>query len=87
MHRYWFRFQLGINDPHPPGVLAGCGVTAFGYDDAIKILRDEVFAGQELPGIRQQIEDIDVSTLDPDHVLPNMGSPDIRGIWFPKGYQ
>lgn len=32
------------------------------------------------------IEDVDVSTLDPEHVLPNTGVPAARGIWFPLGH-
>jgi hypothetical protein len=31
--RYWFKFELRPEDPHPPGVLAGCGVTAYSYGE------------------------------------------------------
>jgi hypothetical protein len=33
------------------------------------------------------IEDIDIATLDPKHVLPNMADPSQPGIWFPVGYR
>ena len=30
------------------------------------------------------IENIDVRFLDPNHVIPNMGSVIFQGIWFPQ---
>jgi hypothetical protein len=82
LRRYWFRFV----DPKPHGLGLGCGVTAFGYDDAVGILAQTVFRGQEVPETREVIEDVDVSTLDRGHVLPNMEPPSQRGVWFPKGF-
>jgi len=35
----------------------------------------------------QLIEDVDVSTLDQDHVARNMLDPNERGIWYPLGFQ
>jgi hypothetical protein len=32
------------------------------------------------------IEDVDVTTLDANHVLPNMMPPSVRGVWYPIGY-
>jgi hypothetical protein len=29
---------------------------------------------------------VDVSSLDPGHVPPNVGPPHVRGVWFPSGY-
>lgn len=86
LKRYWFVFDLSVDDPHPPGVLAGCGVTAWSYEDALDLLRKRVFSNCELPKVVKVLEDVDVSTLDPGHVLPNMASPNYRGIWFPLGY-
>ncbi len=57
-------------------------MTAYDYDDAIAILRQRVFEGAE-PAIAEAIADVDVSTLDKNHVLPNMGSTVVRGVWFP----
>jgi hypothetical protein len=87
LHRYWFKFALGLGDPHPAGVLLGCGVTAYNYDDALQVLRERVFVDQELPEIVEKVEDVDVSSLDPGHVLPNMRSPTERGVWFPRGFE
>ena len=86
LHRYWVRFNV-TKDPYPGGLLLGVGVTAFGIDDALNLIRSKIFEGQELPPIKEIIEDIDVSTLDPKHILPNMrGNPAARGIWFPQGF-
>jgi hypothetical protein len=62
----------------------GCGVTAYSYEDALVVLRERRFKNDLLPSIHKVIEDIDVSTLDPGHVLPNIGVPIWRGIWFPR---
>jgi hypothetical protein len=84
--RYWFSFDLKLVDEPPPGLLIGCGVTAYSYEDALMILRERVF-NADVPNPKSVIEDIDVSTLDPGHILPNMGSVMKRGIWFPLGYE
>jgi hypothetical protein len=86
MHRYWFKFELTMADPHPSGVLLGCGVTAYSKDDAIELMKERVFTKFPLPAIKSVQEDVDVSTLDRGHVLPNMGNVLQRGIWFPIGY-
>jgi hypothetical protein len=30
------------------------------------------------------VEDVDVRDLDQNHVVPNMGPPNWRGVWFPR---
>ena len=80
--RYWFEFDWGDEEP-PPGARFGCGVTALGAEDALALLRERVFVGRDLPPIKRMIEDVDVSTLDEGHVLPNMAPPNWRGVWFP----
>jgi hypothetical protein len=75
--RFWFEFEGEI---HP------YGVTAYSRTDALEILRSEAFRS-ELPPIQREIADVDVSQLDPDHVLPNIWPPTWRGIWYPVGYQ
>jgi hypothetical protein len=87
LHRYWFQFDLKLGDDAPAGTLLGCGVTAFNYEDAIALLGERVFRSASLPPIVEVREDVDVSQLDPGHVLPNMGIPIDRGVWFPKGYE
>jgi hypothetical protein len=34
--------------------------------------------------VEHVVEDVDVSQLDAGHVLPNMGDPTLRGVWFPR---
>lgn len=71
-----------------PMVLAwGCGVTAFDYSDAISLLNKTVFLNLKMPSIKKVVENVDIRNLDEGHVIPNMSSPDIRGIWFPLGFQ
>ena len=84
--RFWFEFDLTIDDPHPIGVLIGCGVTAQNYEDAIMLLEQRVFTQDPLPTITRVVENVDISTLDANHVLPNMRIPIERGIWYPIGY-
>lgn len=86
LHRFWFTFSLTLADPHPAGVLLGCGVTAFSKEDAIDLMKERVFTKTPFPAIQNVQEDVDVSTLDAGHVRPNMGNVVKRGIWFPIGY-
>jgi hypothetical protein len=62
-----------------------CGVTAFSIDDAKALIETRVFPGG-LPLVTKLIEDVDVSTLDANHIRPNMEPPNWRGIWYPRGY-
>ena len=83
--RYWIRFDRPVAEP--AALLApGFGVTAYTLDDALRLLRIRVFGDRPVPPIRDVIEDVDVASLDPGHVLPNMLPPNWRGIWFPLGY-
>jgi hypothetical protein len=83
LRRYWFDFEA-IAEPSPLNL--GCGVTAHDYDDAVALLTSHVLSGQPLLRIRRVLSDIDISTLDEKHVLPNIGSVLVRGIWFPLGF-
>ena len=73
--RFWFEFD----GPMP----RSCGVTAYNYDDAMSLLKKIVFQDGEVPEIRKMIEDIDISSLDEGKILPNIGAPSFRGIWYP----
>jgi hypothetical protein len=86
LHPYWFKFKLTINDPHPIGALLGCGVTASSIDDALAMLREQVFRSDKLPDLEKCIEDVSKNDLDAKHVLPNCGDLSKRGVWFPLGY-
>ncbi len=84
LHRYWFEFEAGAL---PLGARLGCGVTAYNEEDARRLLANAVFRGSAFPRVRRVVEDVDVSTLDAGHVLPNMLPPTNRGVWFPAGHQ
>jgi hypothetical protein len=86
--RYWITFDYAMRAPEPGLNLDGpdaflprsCGVTAFDFDDAIRIVAASFFTDRPVPTIAGVIEDVDVSTLD----LPYKYSPPIwRGIWYP----
>ncbi|MBS1521796.1 MAG: hypothetical protein JST50_12415 [Bacteroidetes bacterium] len=81
--RFWFEFD---KDNRPMSVGLGCGVTGWSYDDAINILKQTIFKDIPFPQIKNVDENVDVSTLDKGHVLPNMLPPSERGIWYPIGY-
>ena len=83
LRRFWFNFE---ETRRFTPLNLGCGVTGYDYDDAITLLQTRVFTTETVPKINGCIEDVDVSTLDPNHVLPNIGSVVARGIWFPQGY-
>lgn len=73
----------------PIGVHLGCGITAMDKADSLFILNEYVFKGVALPTITKCIENVDVSTLDKNMVIPNISPtnpPNIRGVWFPMGY-
>jgi hypothetical protein len=82
LHRYWFTFH---DPPEASAFGLGCGVTAVDREDAERLLRGSWFAADGLPQIHDAIEDVDVHDLDAGHVVPNMGDPSVRGVWFPRG--
>jgi len=86
--RYWFEFDVKLTDQGiPPGITWGCGLAAYTYDDALFILNECVFKGIPVLPIKKVIEDVDLSTLDKAHVLPNIVIPaNHRGVWYPQGY-
>jgi hypothetical protein len=76
LHRYWF-------DTKGEGHL-GFGVTAYSVEDA-KVLVDEAAKRLGLSAqVNEVVEDVDVRDLDQNHVVPNMGPPNFRGVWFPN---
>ena len=72
--RYWFRVDRGY----------GFGVTAESVVDAELLLASAGFVRGRDFEVVEILEDVDVRTLDQDHVVPNMGPPNFRGIWFPR---
>ncbi|RKH04263.1 hypothetical protein D7V97_25555 [Corallococcus sp. CA053C] len=83
LHRYWI--QLPEDVLRARGLCGGCGVTAYDLDDARRILQAQLFKETPLPTFTHVTEDVDVTTLDAGHVLPNMGVCSWRGIWYPLG--
>ena len=86
LKRFWFEFDIETAFGYPPGIGYGCGVTAFDINDAKKIMDEKIFSEMDRPPFKKAVENIDISTLDQGHVLPNMKPPISRGIWFPVGY-
>lgn len=79
LRRFWFEFDPSADVP--PGARLGCGVTAVSRDDAERLIREGF--GCDLPPVRRVIKDVDVTTLDEGHVLPNIGDVSVRGVWYP----
>jgi hypothetical protein len=89
--RFWLEFN--VSQPVPPNsiLLDGgpfyFGITAYSYEDALHILRKSftIPADAELVCV---VEDIDISSLDANHILPNLTvPPSWRGIWYPLGFE
>ena len=76
LHRYWFDVRVGL----------GFGVTAYSIDDARTLLDEYLrrWRGTCEVEVIDIVEDVDVRDLDQGHVIPNMGPPNLRGVWFPN---
>ena len=85
--RFWFEFDIANPFEYPSGIGRGCGVTAYDYRDALKILDEKVFVDIQRPRIKKQIENVDISTLDAGHVLPNMRLAIYRGSMVSYGFR
>lgn len=73
--RYWFESEAGY----------GVGVTAYSLDDAKGLIAQEPSIGNV--NLNSVVENIDVQTLDENHVIPNMGPVNFRGIWYPNFFK
>lgn len=80
--RFWFEFER-FADPTPLNL--GCGVTAYDREDAIRLMQSCIFGNEPLPRIVRVVEDVALSSLEQNHVAPNIGLINVRGIWFPQG--
>ena len=61
----------------------GFGVTAWSVEDAVHLLKAEGF---DLPDALEGVqirENVTFADLDSNHVIPNMGPMEMRGVWFP----
>jgi hypothetical protein len=71
--RYFFKTDQGL----------GFGVTAYSIADAEYLLESAHFVRGRDFEVAEIIENVDVRTLDQNHVTPNMAAPHLRGVWFP----
>jgi hypothetical protein len=85
MIRYWFEFKES-DEVALLGLHRGCGVTAVNFDDAINILKQRIFKHKEVPALEKYVENIDIEKLDQGHIIPNMWTPNYRGIWYPMSF-
>lgn len=83
LHRFWIEWNHAAMPDSRVGARLGCGVTALDLEDAKTLIAAVALDGEPLPPIARVIENVDVRTLDRGHVLPNMGDPSVRGLWFP----
>jgi len=74
LRRFWFPLSRGF----------GIGVTAATEDEA-RTMAEETrayyFADAVFTGL---VPDVQLSTLDQNHVVPNAGPVVIRGVWYPR---
>jgi hypothetical protein len=74
LRRFWFP---------TPGAF-GIGVTAYSRSDAESLAREAAERLGRSFETGSVIEDVDVRDLDRNHVVPNMGPAEFRGVWFPR---
>jgi hypothetical protein len=74
LHRYWFSITKGL----------GIGVTAFTASEARKMAEEVLPISYPNAQLTTVIEDVDIRTLDQKHVVPNIGSVAMHGVWFPR---
>jgi len=77
--RFWLEFTS--TSPYP----VRFGVTAYSLEDALYLLKQQAALGHNLAPT-SVVENVDIRTLDPNHVRPNMAPPSQRGIWYPLGF-
>ena len=74
LKRYWFEVENSL----------GFGVTAYSLEDAEHLLAEAIYSRRAQPlRIVKIVEGVDIRDLDQGHVIPNMGPPNFRGVWFP----
>jgi len=83
---FWIEFDYPADREAPAGTRIGVGVTAMDKRDALRLVAHRVFNDAPLPALKDVRENVDIATLDAGHVRPSIGSPHVRGVWFPPGY-
>jgi hypothetical protein len=80
--KFWIRFE---RIPKPTFLNWGCGVTAYDQEDAVELLEQGFQSMRmEMPKIAQILEGVEVEDLEQNHVVPNIGDMNVRGVWFPN---
>lgn len=74
LQRYWFETREHL----------GFGVTAYSVDDAKSLIEGAACRLGWDYEVLEIVEDVDVRDLDQGHVVPNMGPPNFRGVWYPN---
>jgi len=74
---FWISFP---ENPHFP---LGLGVTAYGLDDAYKLLEDRGYDYHRQAETVAIHENVKVADLDYSHIVQNMGPIIVRGVWYP----
>jgi hypothetical protein len=74
LRRFWFPLSSGL----------GIGVTSGSEAEAHEVaesVRARYYPEDRFLGF---VPDVDISTLDAKHVVPNMGPAVVRGVWYPR---
>ena len=73
LRRFWFplRGHLGI------------GVTAASRSEAESLAKEAAREMGWSTDLGTIVEDVDIRDLDANHVLPNIGPVNFRGVWYP----
>jgi hypothetical protein len=79
--RFWFDFDSAVEVP--VGFRLGCGVTAHSEADAYRLL-NSIWPSAGDPPVSRVVAEVDRAQLEQNHVLPNVGDLDVRGVWFPN---
>jgi hypothetical protein len=74
LRRFWFRIIEGC----------GIGVTAYTEREARGLAEQAAEQHGLNFEVSEVVADVDIRNLDQEHVIPNMGPPNVRGVWFPR---
>ena len=83
LKRYWFEFDFAPDEEMVLQLAFGCGVTAENPRRAVELVMAQVFHGRPLPKLRRVLEGVEMSSLDPEYVVPFVGDHSRKGVWFP----
>ena len=84
LRRFWFEFDLGPTDRSWPLTVLrlGCGCTGYDQEDCLRLISECVMGGEPVPPIKKVVPDVDIRTLDANHVRRGVGVVAWRGIWL-----